>query len=248
VRSAERTPKAEQERQRQMRGGSSTGDELSPSGCRWLHDASKRHTFDHIPFEHRNGCAARRPVWSGRFDRSRLTAMIHGPLRTSAACTARVSGSTHPHRARGVGRLGLHRPRQHRHDRGAVTISELRHPSRPLHERARLVAALQHRRRALRAALRLYEEAAADTQRRRAHIRSTILAVAEIDDALRRLHHDGYGTCRDCGRRLSINTVTTRPLATQCGLCPRGVRIPPQQYAEPSDGVKQSTQRDSDGR
>ena len=96
---------------------------------------------------------------------------------------------------------------------------ELGFPGLLVHERAALRDALEHRRRGLTAALRLYEDAEIETAPRLALVRRTRLAMADIERALARVHEATYGVCRDCQCPLPIALLTLRPLATYCSDC-----------------------------
>jgi RNA polymerase-binding transcription factor DksA len=97
--------------------------------------------------------------------------------------------------------------------------TELTYPGLLVHERTALRDALQHRRRGLTAALRLYEDAAIETAPRLALVRRTRLAMADIESGLGRVHEPTYGVCRRCQSPLPIAVLTLRPLATHCDEC-----------------------------
>jgi RNA polymerase-binding transcription factor DksA len=97
--------------------------------------------------------------------------------------------------------------------------TELAFPGLLVHERNALRDALEHRRRGLTAAMRLYEDAAIETAPRLALVRRTRLAMADIDRGLARVHEAAYGVCRECQSPLPIAVLTLRPLATHCEDC-----------------------------
>ena len=81
-----------------------------------------------------------------------------------------------------------------------MAISQLLPQTLALHERERLREALARRRLGLSAALDLYDDGGGATSTRRALVRHTQLAIADIDRALARADEPGYGVCRSCRR------------------------------------------------
>lgn len=96
---------------------------------------------------------------------------------------------------------------------------ELAHAGLLVGERDALCEALEHRRRALKAALRLYEGAPIEHAPRLALVRRTRIAMAEIDRGLAQVHDTAYGVCRSCERAMPVARLTLRPLATDCAEC-----------------------------
>jgi RNA polymerase-binding transcription factor len=105
-----------------------------------------------------------------------------------------------------------------------MAISQLLPQTLAPHERERLREALARRRLGLSAALGLYEDGAGATSTRRALVRHTQLAIADIDRALARADEPGYGVCRSCRHMLSIEALTRNPLETHCSACIPGER------------------------
>jgi RNA polymerase-binding transcription factor DksA len=100
-----------------------------------------------------------------------------------------------------------------------MTVSEMTWPGLTVHEQSSLRDALAHRRKSLHAALGLYEDAAIPTPPRMALARRSRAAIADIDLAFDRMEDPKYGSCEHCHERLTVQTLTLRPLETRCPGC-----------------------------
>jgi RNA polymerase-binding transcription factor DksA len=52
-------------------------------------------------------------------------------------------------------------------------------------------------------------------------------AIEEVDDALARMEHHGYGACLSCGRHIPFERLQVVPQARFCAACPDRAGLPP---------------------